>query len=149
MSSGLTEREILDRYVQALGEAKAACQYLGLNADPQYLAPRGAHYGNLRVALQALEGSCRQMAHFRADARWIKLGFFYAGVIRKMQVRFIGQRWLWFKELIALFETGQRRMEALRDRRTGRTGAILPTQPTDWLLLPDIKRPQPRMPTFH
>lgn len=142
----LTEAEILSRHHQALGEARGACQRLGRNADADYLAPRGHDYGELRRALKALEGSSRQMAHFRADARWVKLGIVYAKAMRAAQAKFVGQRWSYFNELTALFELGLRRMNDLKDNRTGRLGAILPTQPTDWLILPDLKRPAAPLP---
>ena len=139
----LSETDIIDRHKQALGEAHRACQRLGRNADPDYMAPRGHDYSNLRRALQALEGSCRQMAHFRADARWIKLGVVYAKAMRTAQAKFVGQRWAYFNELTKLFELGQRSMEDLQSRKTGRLGAILPSQPTDWLVLPDLRIPRP------
>ena len=139
----LTESEILARHMQALSEARIACERLGRNADPEYLAPRGHDYGNLRRALQALEGSARQMAHFRADTRWVKLGILYARALRSAQVKFVGQRWVWFKELITLIDLGQRNMQALRDSKVGQCGPILPTKPTDWLILPDLKILQP------
>jgi hypothetical protein len=140
--SGLTEREILDRHAQALGDADQACQRLGKNADPTYLAPRGHDYGNLKRALKALEGSARQMAHFRADTRWVKLGIVYARAQTQCQHKFAGQRWAYFNALRALFAMGHRRLEALRDNKTGARGPILPTQPTSWLILPDYRAPQ-------
>lgn len=69
----LTETEIVDRHRQALGEAHRACQRLGKNADDDYLAIRGPDYTALKEAVELLEGSARQMAHFRSDARWLKL----------------------------------------------------------------------------
>lgn len=136
----LTENEILSKHTQALGEAHRACQNLGRNADPEYLAPRGHDYGNLSRALKALEGSARQMAHFRADARWLKLGIVYAKAMRGAQVKFVGQRWGYFNQLMALFELGVRRLDDLQNRKTGTSGPILPTRPaSEWLILPDHK----------
>lgn len=139
----LSEREIIDRHTQALGEAHRACQRLGKNADPEYLAPRGHDYGNLKRALNALEGSARQMAHFREDARWLKLGVLYAKAMRTAQAKFVGQRWGAFNELMKLFENGQRSMADLRDRKTDTRGPILPQRASDWLILPDHKVPRP------
>lgn len=137
----LSENEILDRHTQALGEAHRACQRLGRNADPEFLAPRGHDYGNLKRALNALEGSARQMAHHRADARWLKLGVLYARAARASQAKFVGQRWAWYKALMPLFENGQRSVDELRNRRTGMLSSspILPSRPSDWLVLPDHK----------
>lgn len=138
----ISETEILDRHRQSLGEAHRACQRLGKNADPTYLAPRGHDYGNLKRALDTLEGSARQMAHFRADARWLKLGMLYAKARRAAQAKFVGQRWDYFGELMKLFELGHRRLEELQ-ARTGTHGPILPSRPSEWLHLPDHKVPWP------
>ena len=145
----LSENEIMDRHSQALGEARRACQRLGRNADPTYLAPRGHDYGNLKRALNALEGSARQMAHHRSDARWVKLGIIYARAMRAAQAKFVGQRWGYFNEMIKLFELGLRRMDELRNNKTGKAGPILPTRPTDWLILPDHKVPFPNRGPMH
>lgn len=139
----LSELEILARHSDALGDADRACQHLGRNADPTYLAPRGHDYGNLKRALKALEGSARQMAHFRADTRWVKLGIVYARAQTQCQHKFVGQRWAYFNELRKLFELGQRRMAALRDSKTGTRGPILPTKDTSWLILDDYATPRP------
>lgn len=137
----LTERDITDRHTQALGEAWRAAQALGRNADPSYMAPRGGYYWDLRGALLNLEGSSRQMAHFRADARWVKLGIFYARILRQGQVKFVGQKWAWFAALKQVFELGERSMRDLETRKTGARGPVLPTQPTDWIIMPDLRIP--------
>lgn len=134
--SGLTETEIMDRHVQALKEARDACQWLAKNADPEWLAPRGRHYGNLKRALKALEGSSRQMAHFRGDGRWIKLGVLYARAMLTVHKAFLRQNWVVFRDIVPLFENGLVRMDDLATRRTGTTGPILPKR-TDWLIMPD------------
>lgn len=144
----LSENEILDRHQQALGEARRACQHLGRNADPEYLAPRGAHYAHLTRSLKALEGSCRQMAHFRSDARWLRLGIHYARQMRTVQAKFVGQQWAWFNEFKALFELGERRLAELRDAKTGVSGAILPKRASEWLILPDTTPVRPAPPRF-
>lgn len=138
-----TEQDIIDRHMQALGEAQRACQRLGRNADPDFLAPRGHDYGNLKRALQALEGTARQMCHWRQDTRWLKLGILYAKAMRLAQVKFVGQRWAAFNEMTKLFDRGLREMEELKTRRTGQIGPVLPSRPTDWLILPDHKVPRP------
>lgn len=142
--SDITENEILSCHIQALKEAKGACELLGKNAMEGYLAPRGHHYGNLTRALNALEGSARQMCHFRSDARWLKLGIFYAKVMRTAQAKFVAQHWKAFHDMQPIFDKGLLNMDALRHNRTMRVGSILPTQPTDWLILPDFKVPHRR-----
>jgi hypothetical protein len=142
--SDLTEAEILDRHQDALGIAHRSCQSLGRNAADDYLAPRGQDYGELKEALELLEGSARQMAHFRADARWLKLGILYAKVMRKAQASFIAQRWNDFNKLMPLFVTGKRHLQDLQ-MKTGTRGPILPQRPSDWLIMPDLPlmRPPP------
>jgi hypothetical protein len=144
--SSLTEKEVLDRHVQALGEAHRACQALGRNANNEYLAPRGQDYGELREALEALEGSARQMSHFRSDARWIRLGVLYAKVMRTAQASFVAatidyRRWNDFNKLMPLFVNGKRQLHDLQ-ARTGVTGPILPQNPSNWLVLPDLRIPK-------
>lgn len=141
--SDLTEAEIVDRHCQALGEARTACQALARHADPDMIAPRGHHYVSLKEALNLLEGSCRQLAHYRADTRWLKLGIVYAKAMRTSQRAFIGQRWLDFGKMTSLFDMGLRNMRDLKDQRTGKRGAILPSRPSDWLVLPDHRVPAP------
>ena len=137
----LTESDILQRHAQSLREAHGACQKLGLNADPDYLAPRGHLYTEVKQALEHLEGSCRQMAAFRSDSRWVRLGVIYAIAMRGAQKAMVGQRWAWFSQLMPLFENGARHMDDLRDARTGRLSreAILPQNSSSWLVMPDSK----------
>ena len=122
--------------------------WLAKNADPERAAPRGRHYRALRDALSALEGTCRQLAHWREDTRWLKLGIVYAKAMRVAQQNFARQDWLGFKELSALFELGVRRMDELATKRTERVGMILPKR-TDWLILPDAKPIYPAMRRVH
>jgi hypothetical protein len=136
--SGLTEQEIIDRHVLALKDASEACRILHSNADPERATLRGPLYRKLKNALTALEGSCRQMAAFRSDTRWTKLGFVYARAMRAAQANMTAHNWLAFGELRKLFENGLVSMTDLKDRKTGKTGTILP-QRTDWLILPDHK----------
>lgn len=137
----ITENEILSRHKQALGEAHRACQRLGRNADTDYLAPRGNDYGDLKEALTLLEGSTRQMAHFRADARWLRLGVVYAKAMRIAQVKFVSQKWNAFNDLKELFDIGHRRLEELQVK-TGTRGPILPQRASEWLVMPDLVVPK-------
>jgi len=142
------EREILDRHLQSLGIARGCCQRLGRQADPDKAAPRGPDYTLLKEQLDLLEGSCRQIAHYRGDARWLRLGILYAKTRRSAQAAFIGMRWKWFGELAALFEQGLVNMIELRDGKTGRPSSspILPRNPSAFLHLPDHRVPLPPIP---
>ena len=135
----ITESEVLSKHVQSLGEAHRACQEIGRNADPEWIEPRGRHYKNLKDALMALEGSCRQLSHFRADARWLKLGILYGRANRAAQAKFVRQDWMWFNKIRLLFDNGLRAMDELANAKTGRLASkpILPSRPSDWLTLPD------------
>lgn len=143
----LSEAEVLDRHQQALGEAHAACQRLGASADPDRIMLRQGQYAALQKALKHLEGSCRQMAHFRSDARWVRLDTLYARLIHASQAKFVGQDWAWFSKIMPVFERGLRSMNDLKDMRTGRLTSqpILPANPSSWLVFPDYRPPGPQI----
>ena len=136
----LSEQEVLDRHIQALGEAHRACQELGRNANDEYVNFRGPYYTQLKEALELLEGSARQMTFFREDARWVRLGGLYAAAMNKVQTWFIVQKWDNFNKLMPLFENGKRQLAEL-DRRTGRRGPILPQNPASWIVHPEWVSP--------
>lgn len=142
--SGLTQSEILSKHTQCLKEAKDACDKLFKNADPTYIFPRGHLYGQLKRAITALEGTCRQMSMFRDDTRWTKLGFVYARALRMAQAKFSAQDWLFFGKFGELFTQGLTRMDELANKKTGRRGIIMPTD-YSFLHLPDHKTPQQRL----
>lgn len=140
--SDLTEMECLSKHKEALGEAHRACQHLGRNAGEGVLKPRGHDFHMLKTALKELEGSARQVAHYRADARWLRLGILYARVAMKCQVWFVGQRWKNFHDLMPLFINGQGQLEQLQGK-TGTLGPILPQRASDWLWMPPYASPRP------
>lgn len=135
--SDLTQSEILDKHRQSLKEARDACLWLARNADPDQIAPRGAHYRNLKTAMSELEGTARQMSAFRDDTRWLPLGILYgAKTARLAQKFFVQMDWTMFGKLAEVFANGLVRMDELATKKTGRVGPILPKR-TDWLILPD------------
>lgn len=142
----LTDQEILDRHRQSLGEANRACQMLGRFADKDLIGLKGGHYGELKRALDSLEGSARQLGTLRGDARWIRLGAVYGRTRIVIQRMFGRQQWAKFGELRSLFELGERRLEEL-DAKTGTLGPILPKRASEWLIMPEV-RPLVR-PTVH
>lgn len=135
----LTEQEILDRHAQSLKEARDCCQWLNAQQDDTNHAPRGARYVALRKALDQLEGSARQMAHFRGDARWIRLGTVYARAMQMAQRKYIGQNWGFFGQMIAIFDKGMHSLDELANRKTEVRGTILPQRPSDWIIMPEWK----------
>jgi hypothetical protein len=142
----LTEAEIIDRHIQALKEAKDACEKLIRNADPEFISPRGPHYKALRTALEHAEGCARQMNYHREDNRWLPLGFIYAKVMRLAQKYQVRQEWLKFGEFIPLFDLSLRRMQEILDIRTNRSGPIISRNPAAFINLkdhiPEIRRPR-------
>lgn len=137
----LSEQDILTKFQQSLKEGRDACAWLAKNADPEWLAPRGRHYRQLKTALAELEGCARQMAAMRDDARWLPLGILYgAKTARLAQKYFTNLDWLAFGKMTEVFDIGIRRMQELQ-AKTGRAGPILPKR-TDWLILPkDLPKP--------
>lgn len=139
--SELTETEILDRCKQALGEARRECQWLVTQVDYDNASPRGGHYTALKKAIELAEGSARQMAQFRADARWVKFGSTIARALPTIQHHYVAMRWSAFGTLALVFEKHLSSFEELRAVKTGRVGVILPARPSDFLIMPDWKAP--------
>ena len=113
------------------------CQRLGSQLDPEKAEPRGWQYAALRDHIGLLEGTSRQMAAFREDARWIRLGVQYAKLRRSAQKHFIAQRWKAFTQMMPIFEAGLRSVADLAEQKTGGIGPVLPKRPSDWLILPE------------
>lgn len=140
----ITETEILSKYRQSLKEARDQCVELGRHADPAIIAPRGWRYTKLKKAVTELEGCCRQMSHWRADARWVRLGIQFGKMLQLIQRMFVGQRWLEFRRLIEVLDLHMRHCEELATGKTGRVerqGAILPSRPSDWIITPNWRMP--------
>lgn len=66
--SDLTEVEILDCLRTNLRAAIQHCE------DLANLPAQGPTYIQFRKELKLIEGSCRQIAHWREDSRWLQLG---------------------------------------------------------------------------
>lgn len=140
MPTALTENEVLTKHQQSLGEADRACQELGRNADLEYFAPRGVHYRALTTAIKELEGTCRQMAAMRDDARWLRLGITYGKMLNLVQHKYGNHQWNFFNELRKFFvEQGVRNLAELKENRTARVGPILPHRASQWLQMPANK----------
>jgi hypothetical protein len=129
----LTEPELLSQHRAQLRIGLEACQKLKMNAvEP---SPRGQAYADLVDALKKLEGTCRQMFHWRGDdARWIKLGAVYARALPLVQRLRLMEKWAAFGSLEDLFELGLRRVTDLAERPTGRSQGklILPGDIHGW-----------------
>lgn len=141
----LTEGEVLSKHEQSLGEARRACQHLGRSADPEIIVVRGPHYRALKLALEELEGSARQMATYRSDARWLRLGILYGGTLIMVKNQWGRRNWPFFGKLTALFVNGLKHLDDLRNRRTGVLASkpILPQNASSWLHVPKVELMKP------
>jgi hypothetical protein len=141
----LSESEVLDRHRQSLGEAKRACLALKRHADPNLLELKGPDYMALKKNLEMLETSARQIAHFRSDSRWIRLGAIYGRARIQVQGLYGNRKWLLFGELASLFDRGLVHLAEL-DKQTGVVGRpILPQRQSEWMWMPQpgsIHRPR-------
>ena len=116
-----TETEIFDRLSRSLNAAADACEKLA--AHPA----AGVQYRRLRNHLGLIEGAARQAAHWREDARWLKVGMDAAHAHAR------AGDWLrsraprsCFTKLAASLRQLHGATERLRTMPTGRVGAILP-----------------------
>ena len=143
-----SEADCLSRHEQSLSEARHACQMLARNQDPEVLMVRGPHYRALKQALEELEGSSRQIATLRSDARWLRLGILYGGVLIAAKNQWMLRGWRWFGQLTALFDKGLVSLDDLRNRKTGVLSSqpILPRRASEWLHVPSPLLIQPAKP---
>ena len=127
------EPEFLSKHLDALRVAEECCQTLKMNAvEPN---PRGATYAKLVQATKELEGTCRQMFHWRGDdAEWLRLGSLYARALKVMAWLYISESWEKFGTLADLYTMGILRMRDLAERPTGRgiEKFILPGDISPW-----------------
>jgi len=127
------EPEFITKHLDALRVAEECCETLKMNAvEP---APRGAVYAKLVQANKELEGTCRQMFHWRGDdARWLRLGSLYAKALKVMARLYLGERWEEFGDLAYIYRIGFRRLMNLAERPTGRgiEKFILPGDISPW-----------------
>lgn len=119
--SDLTEREILDCLITNFREAAENCDNLAK------LPMQGPTYVKLRENLKLIEGSARQAAAWRDDARWLNVGF---GAARCHESAGNWIRGHMPRQLFTKLATSMRKLqhdtEALRDKKTGRRGTVLP-----------------------
>lgn len=121
--SALTESEIFDYLDTTFGEAAALCESLVLNR-------RKPAYRKLGIALQGLQGACRQAGHWRENHEW----FTYSEQIQYVRDR--AGDWMrgYFpRENFFMLAEALKRMRAQaklkKDRPHGRLGQILPEPP--------------------
>jgi hypothetical protein len=122
------ETEIVDCLVMNFRLAAEHCDDLAV------LPARGPTYDLLRKELSLIEGCCRQIGHYREDARWMRIGL----LVEEAHKR--AGHWLrtiprtsesneahpLFRRLAENLRAGMKAAEELRTKRTGRVGMILP-----------------------
>ncbi len=118
----LTEREIFDRMKSSLRESADICLRLARGE-------RGPLYRQLRAHLGLIEGTLRQAAWWREDARWL----YVVPIVAKAHQE--AGRWLRekgpttgqkFAKLAGIMRSCQKAAEDLQLKRTERVGMILP-----------------------
>jgi hypothetical protein len=117
-----TETELFDCLI---GNLKSARADVALMADPSIL--RGPLYFRVKEALKLVEGSARQIAHWREDSRWLKIGL--AAEVAHQMVR----QWVERREgpkaytfMAIQMQRWLNLVEVIRHAKTGKLGLILP-----------------------
>lgn len=120
--SDLTETEIVDCLKTNFRLAAEHCE------DLASFPLAGPTYTKLRAELKLIEGAARQLAGWREDARWLKIGLDMGEAHKR------AGNWLrghhprkLFLMLAANLRMGLAVAERLRTARTGIIGPILPT----------------------
>lgn len=127
------EHEFVAKHRDALKLARECCEKLKMNAVEA--RPRGRLYADLVKANKELDGTCRQLFHWRGDdARWLQLGSIYAKASKVAARLMLREKWALFADLAGLYELGLRRVDDLAGRPTGRAGGklILPGDISPW-----------------
>lgn len=134
-----TEAEVLSMLQSSLRQAREACDALKMNAVERRHG--NAQYARLSRAFKHAEGACRQMAHWRGDARWLRLGVTYGRMLEPCRRLYLKGKWKAFHEIARTIESHIREVDDLATRKTERAGTlILPKRPSDWLA-PGIEPP--------
>ena len=130
----LTEAEIFSCLAENFKSAAQHC------ADLAKLPRKGPTYRKLREELKLLEGSCRQAAYWRGDARWLRIGMYMEEVHQRAGSWLRGYKrpdgikvthregtlHPLFMKLAENLKAGFEAAEKLRTERTGIKGPIVP-----------------------
>jgi hypothetical protein len=130
MAGHVTEREILSLMKATFKRAAEHCDKLAV------LPARGPTYRRLREDLQICENCCRQVAWYREDARWLRIGLMMeeahkraGGWLRDRTMPRTENSNLAHPLFVRLAENlrfGAARAEQMENAATGRVGMILP-----------------------
>lgn len=140
--TGTTEVELFDQLTSNLKAAISECETLAaLHPVLRGEAPqpfRGPAYIRLRENFKLMEGSCRQIAQWREDTRWLPLGLYFEECHQKA-MKWVAQKAPphMFKFLVVQLAGAFVMVERLRTAKTdklpegyarqGVLGTILPT----------------------
>lgn len=117
----ISEVEIKDRLRQSLKEAASDARLLGI------LPMQGPTYEKMRENFALAETCCRQLGHYREDARWFQQALVMERA-KEMTRRWITthQKRNLFPMLAEKLEEMARVVGLLETRKTGRVGIIMP-----------------------
>lgn len=121
--ANVTEAEILALLRQQFRLSAEYCDALAI------LPARGPTYRKFRESLKIVENCCRQVAYYRQDARWFRVGLQMEEAHRRAGhwLRRHSPRPL-FVKLADNLRAGAAAAERLETAATGRVGMILPRQ---------------------
>ena len=114
----LSESEIYSVLSDNFRIAREQCEAIGRG-------PNGPAYVRLGRAIDKIEGCCRQMGHWRGDARWFRLGMIYKEGREAAKTLYLGQRWGEFSRFSQVWEAGLARVTRLAESATGRPGTLI------------------------
>lgn len=117
-----TENELFDCIIGNFKSAISDCKQM---ADPMSL--RGLMYQRVKESLKLVEGSSRQIAHWREDSRWLQIGI-SAEAAHEMLRRWVanhapGQQYVF---MAVQLERWLNLVETMRHAKTEKIGPILP-----------------------
>lgn len=116
----LTEREIEGQLKECLRKGAEAAYALSQGV-------RGFAYLELMKEMKTAEACCRQMAHIRADTRWLSFGLKMAEAQQRCGDWLRAKEPSWrFKGLAEILASFLANLDQLMHKKTGRRGVILP-----------------------
>lgn len=119
----LAEHEVISRMRDGFRSAGEKCEAISR------LGPLGGSWMEISRELDAIEGCARQLAHYRGDARWLRLVPLYVKAKEAGRTLYMLNRWSDFRRYAMIFAQGLARMDDLATRPTGQLGPILPKFP--------------------
>lgn len=118
--TALTEPEILACLRENFRLAAEDC-------DRLFRGERGPVYRRFRDEMRLIEGACRQMCHWREDARWLRIGLDVAEAQKRVRKWIVRRAPIEnFRKLALILQGYAFHAAKLEHERTSRLGPILP-----------------------